>query len=110
MKIETAFDIHNIVKRKFDTDGPDETCAFEVMEVISNSCYAGTQVFYLCRQLVAVRKYDIKRNEDRWVNGHAINRQDDSSTGWLKYREDELIAAPQEVIDVFLGLGVTPNQ
>jgi hypothetical protein len=107
MKIETKFDVNNFVVRKFDTNEKDTFRVLEVMEVISQTCYAGTQVFYLCRAMVANKEYEKQwkqEGEYTWVIGHVLGK-DENSTGWRKYREDELIEAKQEHVDLILNGG-----
>lgn len=105
MKIETKFDVNNLVKRKFDTNSKNKMSALEVMEVITQTCYAGTQVFYLCKPVIAQKEFKDKWKEDgefSWVIVHGIS-QEENQPGWRKYREDELVEAPKEVIDIILG-------
>lgn len=112
MRIETKFDVNNFAVRKFDTNAKDVIQVLEVMEVISQTCYAGTQVFYLCKPVIAQKKYENdwkKDGEFTWVIGHGINK-DDNSTGWKKYREDELIEAPKEHVDLILNGGEEKNK
>lgn len=97
MTISTKFDVHNLVKRKFDREDQNINM-LEVMEVISQSCYAATQVFYLCKIIRAHRFRD-----QPWKIEHGIGR-DDNATGWRKYREDELIEATKQEIDIVLGM------
>jgi len=61
MKITTKFDVGNIVQHKFNknkTFNPEDELEkifilkFQILEIITNSCYAGTQVSYKCRALV----------------------------------------------------------
>lgn len=98
MKIETKFDVNNLVKRKFDKQlmGKKLFC-LEVMEVISQTCYAGTQVFYLCRPVYA------ENNRNEWDVFHGVNATSDNQTGWRKYREDELVQCSDEEIKIILG-------
>lgn len=105
MEIKTKFDVNNLVKRKFDTNSKNRMSALEVMEVIAQTCYAGTQVFYLCKPVIAEKEFKDKWKEDgefSWVIAHGIS-QEENQAGWRKYREDELIEAPKEVIDIILG-------
>ena len=105
MKIETKFDVNNLVKRKFDTDGNDKLQALEVMEISSQTCYAGTQIFYHCKPIVATKEFKEKwkeQGEFSWVIGHGIGK-DDNSKCWRLYREDELIDCPESIINIILG-------
>lgn len=105
MEIKTKFNVNNLAKRKFDTDSKNYREALEVMEIISQTCYAGTQVFYLCKPIVCKKEFNERWKEDgefKWVVGHGVSQTDDQ-TAWRKYREDELIEAPQELVDIILG-------
>jgi hypothetical protein len=103
MKIETKFDVNNLVKRKFDADTKDGFVAMEVMEIVSQTCYAGTQVFYSCRHIYAKREFKgFGEKEFTWSVGHGVSKED-AQMGWQKYREDELVEAPQNQIDIILG-------
>ena len=106
MKIETQFDVNNLVKRKFDTQSRTQMNCLEVMEVISQTCYAGTQVFYLCRPIIAQKEFKNQYKEEgefTWTILHGIS-QEENKSGWRKYREDELIECPKEEMDVYLGV------
>ncbi len=105
MKIETKFDINNLVKRKFDSDYNHSKCCLEVMEVITQTCYAGTQVFYLCRSIILNKEFEHEYKKDgnfKWVICHGVS-QEENTLAWRKYREDELIEAPIGLIDIILN-------
>lgn len=105
MKIETKFEINNLVKRKFDSDYENSRCCLEVMEIISQTCYAGTQVFYLCRSIILNKQFEHEYKKEgafKWVILHNVS-QEENNLGWRKYREDELIEAPNEIIDIILN-------
>lgn len=110
MKIETAFDVNNIVIHKFsgisqfDSDKTQEI--FEIMQIESQTCYAGTQNFYRVRPLI------LQYNTD-WIDGKKTKtftgiRPAHMSAGveYCCYREDELISAPQNLIDLILSRGI----
>ncbi len=107
MTIETKFDVNNLVKAKFDKGTENHFQLFEVMQVETNTCYAGTQNFYLCRAITAKKKFKdewSKKGEFEWLICHGIGSTD-FAIGWGKYREDELVEAPKEQIDIILGGG-----
>jgi hypothetical protein len=105
MKIVTKFDVNNLVKRKFDTDSKNQIHVLEVMEVASQTCYAGTQVFYFCKPIIARKEFAekyLEKGESTWVICHGVS-QEENQAGWRKYREDELVEVPNESIDIILG-------
>lgn len=105
MEIKTKFEINDLVKRKYDTSSAKQLCTFDVMEVITQTCYAETQIFYLCRPLLAQKEFKNRYDENgefSWVVSHGISKED-NQTGWRKYREDELIAVSEEVATIFRG-------
>lgn len=98
MKLKSRFDIHSIVRRKFDNSDKIATLiVYQVMEIHSQTYYAGTQIFYLCRPNIL--NY-IDSSENKWIISHGTGK-DDHNLGWKKYREDELVKASKEIIEVF---------
>lgn len=129
MEIKTKFDINNLVKHKFEMgidSGLKTIPVLEVMEVIAQKCYAGTQVFYLCKQIIVQKNRSVydelnsvtqkilnKANELESVDKYYIHPtfgNDVNDTGWKKYREDELVEAPQNEIDIILGTDKTETK
>ena len=108
MKIETKFDVNNLVVSKYQRNPiaakskNDLVCCFEVIDVNTGTCMAGTQVFYVCRSIHGIADTD-------YVDGKRVTTYKDFSIGttpkgeYTTFREDELIGAPQEVIDLVLG-------
>lgn len=100
MKIEPLFEIGNLVQRQYEDVGQEAKLALQVMEVITQTCYAGTQIFYLCRPLFAKRH---KWSESwKWTIGHGTAKMPNDA-GWTKYREDELHIADDETIAIITG-------
>ena len=104
MKIETKFNVNDLVLRKFDTKVDMTIPALEIMEVIIQICYAGAQIFYLCRAVVAKQEKEGygKDATTHWVVFHGVGK-DDNTTGWRKYREDELVIADEETTNLILN-------
>lgn len=106
MKLESKFDINNLVKHKFGREANDCVHCLEIMQVQTETCYAGTQIFYLARAIVAIKKYEHDYKKEGpfiWTIANAIVGESNKNIAWEKYREDELIECPQEQIDVILG-------
>lgn len=102
MKIESKFSVNDLVKRKTDIDPKNKMYIIQVMEVQSQTCYAGTQVFYLCRTLIFEKEYKKRFTEEgefEWKVAHGVS-VNSAQTGWTKYREDELSEAPKEAIEI----------
>lgn len=107
MKIETKFDINNLVQHKFNKctslENGDVVCAYEVMDITTNTCYAGTQIFYDLRPIHKIfftSGYADKKKTSIDIGTGYTKFQN----GWIRYREDELIAAKQSDIDLILGI------
>lgn len=106
MEIKTKFKVGDLAKRKFENQGKDRIIALEIMEVITTTCYAGTQVFYLTNAIVAAKKYKheySEKGDSEWIIGHAISKEDNGS-GWRKHREDILIESPEGEQAIIKGL------
>ena len=103
MEIETRYDITDFVRRRFDRDTNETILALHVMEIITQTCYAGTQVFYLCRQLKAEKVFEkpFKREGDFvWAICHSYSQRS-GEMGVVKYREDELLPLEPDKLKVF---------
>lgn len=92
--IETKFQINDLCKRKMDVDTEEKITLMQVMEIDTNTCYAGTQVFYKCRILFLSKTRD---PEKPWRIGHSVSK-DPKQMGWETYREDELKKAPTSIV------------
>ena len=108
MKLQSKFNVNDLLARKFDSNGNKYFHIFEVLEIITNTCYAGTQFFYLCRPITGSKEYKEKykdSGEFKWIVRHVIGNNANHTPGKLyaeKYREDELVLAPKRVIDIVL--------
>lgn len=107
MVVKTQFDVHNLVRHKFENRGANNFIGLEVMEVVAQTCYGGTQVFYLCRAIICQKEFKEKWKESgdfNWNVTNGISKQGDiNNMGWEKFREDELIELEQDRIDIILG-------
>lgn len=104
MEINPKFQINNLLTHKFENQGEDAICVLEAMEIHTNTCYAGTQVFYECRQIHVIKKFEheySRKGPFVWAVAHAYGKTP-QDIGWKRYREDELIDAPQWAIDIIL--------
>ena len=108
MKIETKFDVNNLVVSKYQRNPigqkskNDLLCCFEVIDIHTGTCMAGTQVFYDVRAIHGITETD-------YVDGKRVTTYKDFVAGstskgeYIRMREDELVEAPKEVIDLVLG-------
>jgi len=106
MKINSKFNINDLVKCKYDTELLEKNIgALMIMEVHTQSCYAGTQVFYLCRQIVGKKESDRWETpkKEYWIIGHGATNE--SRVAWGKYREDELVAISKEAKEIIENAG-----
>ena len=101
MTVTTKFDVDSLATMKYDRGTDDMFQVLEIKEVLAQICYGGVQIFYDCRTIVGRKEYKgfKKEGDFQWLVGHSLSKED-SKTGWKRYREDELIAAPQEHIDI----------
>lgn len=102
MAIEPKYKIGDVLQRTLSRHTNWKLTALQVMEIITQTCYAGTQIFYLCRvihiQLSKRHDFDADRQAE-WIVGHGVSN---SNGGWgvQKYREDELEAADKKVLEI----------
>src|SRR5262245_56378563 len=99
IQINPQFDINNLLITKYHNHNKNKIICFEVMEVQTQTCSAGTQIFYLCRLLIAEKLF---RSEE-WTVGIGMSGPHGEESGLKKFREDELVQAPDEVIYILLG-------
>ncbi len=102
MKLISKFGIGDLVQRKYETENRDYFVVHEIMNVITDTCHVGTQVFYLCKALILKKLFEkeySKTGDFTWaIHPHIGN--DDNSTGMKKYREDELIHINKKYRDI----------
>lgn len=107
MKIETKFNVNNLVVSKYQRNPPQKSrnnllCCFEVIDINTGTCMAGTQIFYVCRSIHGM-------TDTEYVDGERVTTYRDFAVGsnskgeYMTFREDEIIEAPKEVIDLVLG-------
>ena len=105
MEIKTKFEITDLVTLKTERRDSIRIHAMVIMEIVSQTCYVGTQLSYLCRIITGVKVHEIsydKNSPFEWVIGHAQG-SNINDTGWKKYREDELIVVSKEVKSIIEG-------
>lgn len=95
MNIKSKYEINELVKHKFSYDEHSIT-ALEIMEVSTVTCYAGTQIFYNCRPIIAKRHKD---NPEKWEVFYAVHRGEDA---YDRLREDELSFLDEESKSIIL--------
>lgn len=104
MEISTRFNISDLTAHKYEHQTSRRKSVLEIMEVITTSCYAGTQVFYLCRLIILEKKIQLSNlDKKEWSIYHSIGK-DVNDTGWKKYREDELIPLSQEITQLLKNI------
>jgi hypothetical protein len=99
MTITPKYAVNQIVRHKFSkTHKNDKGCiAMEVLYIHTETCSAGTQIFYNVRLFYTVTE---GYGDKKLVTDIAYST-DEHARG-LRFREDELIECPQEVIDVLV--------
>lgn len=107
MDIKAKFNINDLLRAKYDSTHKGQIVLLEAMFVMTETCSAGTQVFYICRAIILLKEY---KNEFRkkgsyvWNIAHGVNNDKDNSTGYRKYREDEIIGASSYLLDIVNGI------
>lgn len=111
MELKSKFNVNDLLVRKYDKGSEELKMALEVLEIHSQTCYAGTQFFYQCRIIVLEKERETKigiawlSKEEReekekqpraWTIRHGQSRQE-GQLGWERYREDELQECPSEI-------------
>ncbi len=101
MNIETKFTVGDLVKRKFDRSEENQIQVFEIMEVLGQVCYGGTQIFYQCRVIIGHREksWDPSKKPGPWQIGHGISKEP-ATLAWNKYSEFELIPCDPETLAI----------
>lgn len=105
MTIEPKYNINDFLEVKIEAGSPSRFHFMEVMEVITQTCYGGTQIFYLCRSALAEKSMSREPAKEKgkpsnlkefWMVG-SVNR-DQKDCGYKRYREDEVnILAPHKL-------------
>jgi hypothetical protein len=104
MKINTKFDIGDIVQLKYEfSDADHKKMAYEIMAITSESSYGGAEIHYYCRSLHLIGI----QNEDKsriigWElrRGYRANVQNDNQLGTNKFIETELVEAGRQVKEI----------
>ena len=107
MKIETKFNVGDLVVSKYSRSSiaNGSLLAYEVIEVLTQTCYKEAQVFYLCRSIHCV--IDKEYGKPPVIVDMGIGSSQESHEPYFKMREDELKEAPAQVQeDVKVGIGI----
>lgn len=94
MNIKSKYNIGDIVKYQFEKckDEENNHSCLCIEQVMTETCYAGTQVFYLARPV------GLRLEDNSYVIYHGTSKN--NQTGWTKYREDELVEVEQSISDM----------
>ena len=86
MTIKPKYKVGDILRKETDQDSSSAISRLQVIEIVTQTCYAGTQIFYKCRNLsLHKREY-----QEKWMASHHISK-DQSFTS--RYSEPELVAS-----------------
>lgn len=101
MTIETRFKVGDLVKHKYsiataETKKEGLCIAMSILYIRTETCSAGTQVFYLCRSLFQHRKYDMMLKDNDLVEIGVGGFPPEQN----KFREDELVPCPEDIIKI----------
>lgn len=106
MKIESKFNINDLVQHKFQQASISNklACCFEIIEVKCIACYTTSQIFYVCRAIHAYSDFkDGKWKIIDFAPGHTASKE------YCEFREDELKMCDVELSKVIL-LGDAGNK
>lgn len=109
MEFKTIFNIHDLVKHKYESRGIEsEVLCYEVLEVMTQTCYAGTQVFYDCRLIQSNEENLYKKDSEgnhMYVrrSGVAIGK-DSHLMASQRFREDELVLLDEKSTAIMKGI------
>lgn len=112
MKITTKFNVNELVLHKYNGGRNKRIVGYEILEIVSQSCYAGTQIFYLCRAIIAEKILISPFDEDKgfvWTIAHATSNDPSAPMAWTRFREDELVTASLTDVEILTGL-LTKNE
>lgn len=101
MEIKSKFSINDLLTHKYERRGEKKVTALEVINIITETCSAGTQIFYVCRPLVASNL--AYTGEPKWHVSFGILRSESTDMAIVKLREDELIAATEEISNIIIN-------
>ena len=99
MNIKTKFEVGEVVEHKFNTEHDGIIQVYDVKEITTQSCYALTQVFYHVKPIEMTKEHERKFDEKspfKW-SVRVSMPNNEGQMGWVKLREDDLIAATKEV-------------
>jgi hypothetical protein len=101
MKIETKFKVGDLIKRIYDSQADDKEIILQIMEIITQTCYAGTQVLYDCKYIHLSKRFKerFEQKGEYWVIGHGMGNAD-RALGWARFREDEVCEISKEVRNI----------
>lgn len=107
MTIETKFNVNDIVQSKFSRGLTTyrHTIAYEVLEIQTQTCYGGTQVFYLVRPIMIENGIDLGKKDTAKGDEYPRKTMSVEAMGCPiekcpKFREDELMACAADVLAV----------
>jgi hypothetical protein len=101
MTITPKFKINDLLQHKFSQKAPipAEMISlmnfFEILYIQTETCSAGTQIFYKCRSMGPSFKHNYK-DEPTLQDIHFGLSKDNSGNGYVVFREDEVIPMSEE--------------
>ena len=104
MKVQSKFGIGDFAQMKYETEDRDYFIVQKITGIVTDTCYIGTQVFYLCRGYILKKIFEkefSKTGNFTWCVRPGVGDAD-NSTGLRKFREDDLIPINKkwsEIID-----------
>ncbi len=108
LQIKTKFSVNDLVISKYQKIRVGEKeknislCCFEIIEIHTVTCMAGTQVFYDVRAIHGLTHVDYieGKREQKFVD---FSIGSNSRGEYSKVREDEIVEAPKEITELILN-------
>ena len=109
--IQPKFKINELVSGKYSqaSMGHGFLACYEVIFIHTETCSAGTQIFYSCRLIHYHVDVEHQYNQEKRTTSliDVSVHTDNSNFPYCRFREDELKSSPDQVIkDVTIGIGM----
>lgn len=110
MEIKTKFNVNDLVQHKFQNTNTTAHVKlfYEVLFMDTQTCSAGTQVFYTCRPIMITYDKDWKDGV-KTITAEDFNPGRTKESEYQKFREDEIIPCSEKVKETMKTLNINQN-